>query len=52
MRKQLPKNKLKMLKVNATIWFNKQSLIQLYHVTPKYAQMHRKELRIKSLVEK
>jgi hypothetical protein len=29
--------KLKQLKVNATIWFNKQSLI--YHVTPKYAQI-------------
>jgi hypothetical protein len=42
--------KLKLLKVNATILFNKQSLI--YHVTPKYAQIHWKELRVKSLAEK
>jgi hypothetical protein len=30
--------KLKLFKVNATIWFHKQSLI--YHVTPKHTQIH------------
>jgi len=30
--------KLKLSKVSATIWLNKQSLI--YHATPKYAQIH------------
>jgi hypothetical protein len=31
---------LKLLKVNASIWFNKQC--QAHHVTPKYAQIHLK----------
>jgi len=32
--------KLKLLKVNASIWFNKQC--QAHHATPKYAQIHLK----------
>jgi hypothetical protein len=34
-------NKLKLLTVNKTIWFNKQC--QTLHVTPKYAQIHLKD---------
>jgi hypothetical protein len=43
-------NKRNLLKAKASIWYNKQC--QIYHVTLKYAQVHLKDLCIKTLIEK